>query len=462
MFIGREKELRKLNQYYHSSKFEMLIVYGRRRVGKTRLLTEFIKDKDAIYYAAEENNDFRNMAKFTKIITDHFNEDLNISFNGWEDIFKYISKNLGNEKLVLVIDELPYIALSNLSFLSILQNVIDHDLLNKNIMIILCGSSISFMENKIVSHKSPLYGRKTGQLKIEPFDYFDSAKFFPSYSIKDKIKTYSVLGGIPHYLIKFDNIFSLQSNIIKNILDSSSFLYDEPSNLLHQELRSPVIYNAIIEAIASGSSKINEISTKIHETPTKTNKYIKSLLELQILKKIHPIDKENSKKTIYLINDNLYKFIYKYVYSNRSLIEQDFGEIVYNEKIEPNWNNYLGKIFEDICLEYLLRKNAKLELEFLVEKFGTWWGNNPIKKRQEEIDIVGLSENRGLYCECKYRNEKLGIAVYNQLIERSDLIPKKEKYYYLFSKSGFTPELKELEKNKENLKLISLEDLFNI
>ena len=462
MFLGREKELHKLNQYYQSSKFEMLMVYGRRRVGKTKLLTEFIKDKDAIYYVAEENNDFRNMAKFTKIITNHFNENLNINFSEWEDIFKYISKNLGNKKLVLVIDELPYIALSNLSFLSILQNSIDHDLLNKNIMIILCGSSISFMENEIVSHKSPLYGRKTGQLKIEPFDYFDSAKFFPDYSIKDKIKTYSVLGGIPHYLIKFDNKFSLQSNITKNILDSSSFLYDEPNNLLHQELRSPVIYNAIIEAIASGSSKINEISTKIHETPTKTNKYIKSLLELQILKKIHPINKENSKKTIYLINDNLYKFIYKYVYSNRSLIEQDFGEIVYNKKIEPNWNNYLGKIFEDICLEYLLRKNAKLELEFLVEKFGTWWGNNPIKKRQEEIDIVGLSENKGIYCECKYSNEKLGIAVYNKLVERSDLINKNEKYYYLFSKSGFTPELKELEKIKENLKLVTLEELFNI
>jgi AAA+ ATPase superfamily predicted ATPase len=462
MFIGRKNELGKLDRYYESSRFEMLIVYGRRRVGKTKLLTEFIKGKNAIYYVAEENNDFRNKDKFAKIVMNHFKDELNVKFEEWEDIFKYIAKNIGDDKLVLVIDELPYIALSNLNFLSMLQNVIDHELLNKNIMLILCGSSISFMENEIVAHKSPLYGRKTGQLKIEPFDYYDVAKFFPGYTNENIIKIYGVLGGIPHYLIKFDEKYPLEENIIKYILDASSFLYDEPNNLLHQELRNPAVYNAIIEAIAGGSSKINEIATKINETSTKTSKYIKSLLELRILKRVAPINKEDSKKSIYLINDNLYKFIYRYVYSNRSMIEQDLGELVYHRKIKPDWSSYLGKVFEDVCLEYMLRKNRNLELEFVVEKFGTWWGNNPLKMRQEEIDLVGLSKNEGVYCECKYRNEKIGVAVYDKLIERSNLIPKGKMYYYIFSKSGFTTELQQIAAIKKNVKLITLGELFKV
>lgn len=460
MFIGRKDELDKFNRYYESSKFEMLIIYGRRRVGKTRLLTEFIKDKNAIYYVAEENNDFRNREKFAKIAMNHFEDDLNVKFEEWEDIFKYIAKNIGDEKLVLVIDEFPYIALSNLSFLSMLQNTIDHELLDKSILLILCGSSISFMENDVVSHKSPLYGRKTGQLKIESFDYYDVAKFFPEYKSEDKIKIYGVLGGIPHYLIKFDEKYTVEENIIKYILDASSFLYDEPNNLLHQELRNPAIYNAIIEAIAGGASRLNEIATKINEMPTKTSKYIKSLLELRILKRVVPINKEKSKKSIYLINDNLYKFIYRYVYSNRSMIEQNLGEMVYYKKIEPDLSRYLGKVFEDVCLEYMIRKNRKIELEFIVEKFGIWWGNNPIKMKQEEIDIVGLSENKCIYCECKYRNEKLGIKVYEKLVERSNLIPKEKMYYYLFSKVGFTKELQQISMVKKNVKLITLDELF--
>lgn len=462
MFIGRENELKKLTNYYKSSKFEMLILYGRRRVGKTRLLTEFIKDKNSIYYVAEENNNFRNLKKFSEILTNHFNDEFNYNFDEWSDVFTYISKKTTDERLVIVLDELPYIALSNPSFLSMLQNSIDHELLNKNILLILCGSSISFMENELVAHKSPIYGRKTGQLEIKPFDYYDATNFFPKYSYEDKIKLYSILGGIPHYLIKFDDKKTIKDNTIINILNSSSFLYDEPNNLLHQELRSPMVYNAIIEAIASGASKINEISTKINETTTKTNKYIKSLLELRIVKKISPINNKSSKKHIYLLNDNLYKFIYRYVYSNRSMVEQDFSAIVYQNKIEPDFSNYLGKVFEDVCLEYLMRKNKTMELEFIVEKFGTWWGNNPIKKKEEEIDIVAISENKSIYCECKYRNEKIGTKIYEQLVERSHMIPKESMYYYLFSKSGFTEELKKLSLLKNNIKLITLKELFEI
>jgi hypothetical protein len=460
MFIGRESEMRKLNQFYASSKYEMVVVYGRRRVGKTRLLTEFIKGKNAIFYVAEENNDLLNKAKFSRTVLNHFEESINISFDFWEDIFKYIAKQKQEEKLVIVIDELPYIAFGNPSFMSILQNIIDHVLIDKNIMLVLCGSSISFMENEIVAHKSPLYGRKTGQMKILPLDYYNAGKFFSMYSPEDKFRAYSVLGGIPHYLLHFRNDLSVDENIIRSFMNNASFLYDEPRNLLHQELRNPAVYNTIVEAIADGASKMNEIATKIGETPSKTNKYLRSLLELEIVEKKTPVNDKKSKKTIYWISDNLYNFMFRYVYSNRSLIEQDLGEALYYRSVKEDLDNLYGRVFEEVCVQYLMRKNKLLQLEFMVENFGGWWGNNPILKKQEEIDIVGLSKTEGLYCECKYRNEKLGIRVYEKLVERSHLLPKAKRYYYLFSKNGFSDRLIELSKADENVRLFTLSDLY--
>lgn len=460
MFIGRKKELEQLNALYNSKKFEMLVLYGRRRVGKTKLLTEFVRDKNAIFYVAEENNDFVNKSKFTRIVLDHFNNDINASFEYWEDIFKFIASRTTNEKLIIVIDELPYLAIGNSSFLSILQNVIDHHLLDRQVMLVLCGSSISFMENELVAHKSPIYGRKTAQMKLLPLNYIDSAKFFPEYDVEDLFKAYSVLGGIPHYLLHFDSDISFDENLIRAFLNTVSFLYDEPNNLLNQEFRNPGVYNAIIEAIANGASKMNEISTKIGELPSKTNKYLKSLLDLEIVNKITPIGEKKSKKSIYYLSDNLYNFIYKYIYKNRSIIEQDLGEVFYYKSIKQDINNYYGRIFEDVCMQFLRNKNKQLELEFIVEDFGSWWGSDPVKKRQEEIDIVGMSQNECIYGECKYCNELVGIKIYEKLVERSYLIPKEKRYYYLFSKSGFTKELIELSTIKSNIKLISLEDLY--
>ena len=461
MFIGRQDELKKLNNFYNSKDFEMVIVYGRRRVGKTKLLTEFISDKKSIFYVAEENNDLLNKERFSKVVHQYFNTGLDISFNYWDDIFKYIAKNMGDERVVLVIDEFPYLALANKSLMSTLQNIIDHQLANKNIMVILCGSSISFMENEIVAHKSPLYGRKTGQLKVLPMNYFEVSKFFIGYSVKDRFATYAILGGIPYYLIRFNEKDNLDNNIIKYLMDTSSFLYDEPKNLLHQELRNPAVYNSIITAIAKGCSKINEIATTIGETQSKTNKYIQSLLGLEIVCKKIPIGTKHIKKSIYSINDNLYRFMYKFVFKHRSLLEQGLGKEHYNRNIKPQLNSYYGKIFEDVCTQYLKMKNKRLELPFMVEEFGGWWGNNPKLKIQEEIDIVGLSTKEGLYCECKYRNEKTGISVLKKLISRSNLINREIKYYYIFSKEGFTSELLNKAKTMSNVQLLTLENLYN-
>lgn len=461
MFIGRDNELHELNKLYNEDKFQFSVMYGRRRVGKTTLLTEFCKDKSAIFYVAEEHNNKRNLEKFSDIILSHFGMKGFIpDFTDWDMAFKYIGKMSENNRLVLVIDEFPYIAHANKSIPSILQNVIDHYLKDTKLFLIICGSSMSFMEKEVLSYKSPLFGRKTSQFKIEPFDFFTSTEFCSNYSDEDKVITYGVLGGIPQYLEKFNYDESVEENIKKSFFNKNSYFYDEPKNILKQELREPMFYNSIIEAIAKGSSKLNEISTKVGETSDKCSKYIKNLCELGILEKEIPIgEKDNSRKTLYRIKDNMFCFWFRFVFGNTELIEQRKIDYIYDNKVEPFINQYLGFVFEEICIQYLRQLNFNDRLPFIFESIGRWWGNNPKKKREEEIDIICKNDDNIMFGECKWRNEPLGIDVVNLLVEKSEIFNCTNKYYIFFSKSGFKDDVIDLANKNKNIKLISLSDM---
>lgn len=463
MFIGRSTEMNILDELYNSDKFEMLVMYGRRRIGKTTLLSKFSKNKKSVFFVAEEINDKLLLEKFSKEIAQSMNlANLPLNFESWESAFEYLGKLAMIERIIIILDEFPYMVNSNKGLLSKLQNLIDHKLKNTKLFIILCGSSISFMEDEILAHKSPLFGRRTAQMKIKPFDYYESSLFFNNYSNEMKIIVYSILGGIPHYLLKFNDKIDLIKNLEINIFSKSSYLLDEPINLLKQELRNPSFYNSIIIAIASGETKLSKIALKVGESNSKTAKYIKSLLELHIVSKIIPItEKPNSRKAIYKINDNYFKFYFKYIVENMSLVEQEMGTYVVKSKVLPNINEYVGHVFEDVCNQYLIRMNKKYKLPFVVEKFGKWWGNNQIKKQQEEIDIVGFGDDFAIFGECKFRNEVCNIGVFNKLLERSHLINVEKRFYYIFSKSGFTKKMIETEKERNDLTLIALDDLFN-
>jgi AAA+ ATPase superfamily predicted ATPase len=283
MFVGRKYEIDKLNELYSEEKFHCVVLYGRRRVGKTRLLTEFCKDKNSIFYVSEQHNDLLSLEKFSSQVLEHYDlGEYAPRFESWDAAFKFIGGKAKKEKVVLVLDEFPYLSASNKSILSIIQNNIDHNLINTKLFLVLCGSSISFMENEVLSHKSPLFGRRTAQIIVNQLDFFDSIKFFEGYSNEDKMTIYSILGGVPQYLLQFNNQMSVDENVIKKIYDKSAYLYSETDLLLKQELCNPIVYKSIIEAVANGASKINEISTKIGETTSKTSIYIKSLLELKI------------------------------------------------------------------------------------------------------------------------------------------------------------------------------------
>lgn len=464
MFLGRKKELQTLKSLYAKEGMSFVVIYGRRRVGKTALINEFCKDKKSINYMGIEQNDHGALVSFTEKVLDMFPSGKSLiedKFPSWDKAFEYIGSQISDEKIILSIDEYPYVAAGNPSISSILKKHIDTSFRDKEVFIILCGSSMSFMENQVLGYKSPLYGRRTAQLKVEPLDYYDVAEFFHSFSPEEKLLAYGVTGGIPQYINNVREKGSLKKGIIENFLNTSGHLFEEPSNILKQELREPAMYNSIIAAIANGETKINDIANMTGEDSKKCLKYIRTLMELDIVYKEQPIGAKGSRKSLYILKDMMFRFWYRFVPKNIVNINADMGTIVYEKRIEPYLPDYMGGIFEDVAIEYMIRKNQKLALPMMFDEIGRWWGTNPKFKQQEEIDIVAMAGNEGIFCECKWRNKKTGIQVLEELIRKAELFENcTEKYFMIFSKSGFTDELLDIVKKRKNITLVELEDMF--
>ncbi len=467
--IGREYELECLNELYNSNKFEFLVLYGRRRIGKTTLLTEFAKKHDCLYFLSQEKNTTLNLSEFAKLTKDYFDMDYIPQAEDWNQMINILTERIEfkldknpNEKVCIIIDEFPFIAKEYPTIKSILQHTIDHKWQHKNVMLVLCGSSVSFMVNEVLGYSSPLYGRRTANIELKPLNYLEASKFFPNFSNIDKITAYTILGGIPYYLQIFDDKLSLKENISKYIFDSSSVLREEPMLLLKQEFREPTIYNSIIEAIATGSSKFNEISQKINEETSKCASYMKNLQEVRIVNKIIPYgENANSKKSIYTLSDPFFRFWYKYVFSNSSTLSV-LGPKSYTDTIFNSISSVLGSAFEDVCTQYLVLQARSGKLPFIPNGMGKWWGNNPKKKSQDDVDIMGIKDNQGLFCECKFRNEKFDLSEFNDLICASEIFQNiTDKYYYIFVKSEYTQAVID-ESKKYNVKLLTIDDLFKI
>jgi len=459
MFIGRKQELKDLENLYKSNSFQFLIMYGRRRVGKTELLKQFSKDRNVIFYSALDKNS--NLNDFSKEILDYFNEDNGLYFSSWKDAFLYISNNT-DKRITLIIDEFPYIAKNEPEVKSILQHIIDHVWCNKNIFLILCGSSISFMVNDVMGNKSPLFGRATAIKEIFPMDYLESSEFVKNYSYIDKIKTYCIFGGIPYYLLKVNDKISIEENIINLFINSVSPLKEEPTTLLKAELRDPMIYNSILEAIAMNANKITEIADRTHINVTMLPSYINNLIEMRIIKRIICAgEKPTSKKTQYKISDNLFAFWYRFIFSKQTKIDL-MDSKAFVDTIKEELNTYYGYIFEDICKQYIEHLGKNNKLPFIPSTLSKWWGNNKIRKTQDDIDILGIDKDNYMFCECKFKNEDFEINDFNQLIELSNIFNKaKNKYFYYIVKSSYTKSIIE-ESKKYNCKLLTLKDLYNI
>lgn len=464
-FLGRQNELDKLNKAYNKSGFQMCILYGRRRVGKTTLINEFIKNKNSIFFTAIQNNIEKNISLFAKEVLNYFLPELKgAHFTKIEDILNIITQNVKEEKLILVIDELPYLVESDKSFLSLLQAVIDNKWLNKNIFLILCGSSVSFMEQEVLSSKSPIFGRRTLQIDLKAFNYLEVAQFVPNYTPEEKAICFGVTGGIAKYIAMFDSNKSLDQNIIDLFFSTTAYLYEEPHNLLIQEFRNVSIYADVIDAIASGVNKAVELKDKTKLESASLHNVLNNLIQTRIVVKMHCItDEKNNKKNQYRLTDGMFLFWYKFINNAISLIESDKGEEYYYSFVKPKLHEYMGLVFEDICKQYLLQKSFDKNMHCTVTEVGKWMGTNPAKKEQTDIDIVALDKinNKAILCECKFTNCPIDKNVYESLCEKNNLIDKKYSTvaYFLFSLSGFSDWIKQ-NANKQQIYAISVDDLY--
>ena len=462
MFIGRGKELNALDKLYESDKFEFVVIYGRRRVGKTALINQFIGDKKSIYFMGVESNEKQNLENFSKSIIE-FSSGIQTetTFASFQAALEYVFKMAENERIILAMDEYPYVARSSKSLPSTLQLMIDKYKDTSNLMLILCGSSMSYMEDHVLAYKAPLYGRRTAQMKILPFDFEESCRYFCNMSDEDKALMYGIVGGTPQYLLQMSDKLSVEENIKNTYLNPMSFLYEEPVNLLKQEVREPAIYTAIITAIATGHTRMSEISSKVGENTNVCSNYIKNLMNLGIIKRETPYGEKESKKSIYAIEDNMFYFWYRFVLDNNSVIARGATDLVY-KRIEPQLSNYMGRVFEEICTQYLwkLLLEGKTPIEFV--SLGRWWGNDPIQRSQVELDIMGEQDSESaLFAECKWRNEKVDLDILETLMKRSKLFRYMKVHYYLFSKSGFTKDCIEKAQGMENVTLVSYADILS-
>lgn len=461
-FYCREEELRKLNKRYHAGDFECIIIYGRRRVGKTTLINEFCKDKPTIFFSALNTTEIENLESLSKSIMNYERPDMDAfpEFKTYDAALDELTALSMHERIVFVIDKYPYLAKAKPSISAMLQHIIDHKWNNSKMFLILCGSSMSFMENQVLGQESPLYGRRTEQFKIAPLDYKESAVFHPDLSTEDNALIYGITGGVPHYINKLGVKESVDEALLDNFFDRSSYLYEEPANLLKQELREPAIYNAIITAIAQGASRINDIALKTGQENSVVSKYLGTLIDLGIVKKETPVTEKIGKKTIYELADNFFRFWYRFVPANMSAIDSGRIQKSYANTIKKNLPDYMGLTFEHMCRDYLLYYEKDLPIE--LNQVGQWWGTDNKNKKQVQIDIVGTPVEGDEYIigSCKYRNEKIGLDELELIREYAQVFGKGKKYYYyIFSKGGFTEGLIQAQ-NRREVKLIGLDDLY--
>lgn len=459
-FVDRAQDLATLEEQFAESEATFVVIYGRRRIGKTRLITEFIQNKRSLYFLATEESEEQNLVAFQKQVAELTNDELlkQATVNNWDILFDRLTQ--GEERLVIALDEFQYLGKANPAFPSIFQRIWDTLLSHRNVMVILCGSLISPMESQVLSHESPLYGRRTAQIRMKqvPFRYYQDF-FTNELSRRALIERYSVTGGVPKYIMSFKDSTDIYQAITKNVLNSNSYLYDEPSFLLAKEVTEVGTYFSILKAIAAGNRKSGEIAAALNVKQTGLSKYLKILEQLDILERTVPITElnpEKSKKGLYRIKDNYLRFWFRFVFPQKGLLET--GRI--DEALKTIEHNFIdgqvSYVYEDICRDSLWDLGTESALPFMPNRVGAWWGAGDI-----EIDVVGLNteEGRAVFGECKFWTKPVGINILSHLEEQSEKALRDPAFgpyrnnpvFVLFSIAGFTEDLQAIAKKREDV-----------
>ena len=431
MFIGREHELETLERMYSRNQFAMVVLYGRRRVGKTALMDEFTKSKDTLYFTALQQSDKLNLADFTQEVTRFF--DLPSStpaFADWQSALKYVADRARerSKPFVFVFDEFPYATQSNKSLPSALQIAIDHGFKNTNILIVLSGSNESFMESEVLGSKSPLYGRRSAQIKLKPFDYLDAAEFLPNCQPEELVNHYVTFGGTPYYLTQLEKRKgSYERNVINLCFDPYGLLHEEPMMLLREELRDPGIYYSVLQAMSNGNGTPKAIAEHAGVDQNAISAYLKTLQGLGLAERRVPFgdNPSKSRKGMWVIADPFFSYWYRFVGPNAGSIESGKGEVAARQlAFGEAFSTYAGKQFETVCMQWVKRVNGTDRLPLLATHFGQWWGANPLKKEQTDIDIVAADQSSKtlLLGECKWRNTFDETEAVEALLARVGLI----------------------------------------
>lgn len=457
-FIDREAEMEVLQNEYDRNGSALVVMYGRRRVGKTTLISEFIKGKPALFFLASEESEMQNRLAFKDKAAEFIDSDLlrNASVKNWDVIFKAIMEVSFKSKPVIVIDEFQYIGKSNPAFPSVFQRIWEENLKHRQVMVILCGSLIPMMESQTLAYNSPLYGRRTAQIRLAQIPFRHYAEFFPHKNRRELIEMYAITGGIPKYIELFAESKDIYTAIQNNILNRSGYLYDEPNFLLQQEVSEIGSYFSIIKAIAAGNSRLSSIASMLEVKATGLTKYLKTLADLDIVEREVPVTEENpekSKKGIYKIKDNYIRFWFAFVYPDRSFIESGNCPIVMRKIRKSLVNRHIAYVYEDVCRERLWDLNAEERWPFHFSKIGRWWDAH------DEIDIAAIDPdgNNLILGECKFWREPVGVNVLRSLEDKASRVEWKKQnrhvWYVLFSASGFTEELKQLAEMRSDLLL---------
>lgn len=462
MFFDRENELKRLNERYEEKKAQLIIMYGRRRVGKTELVQEFSRDKPHIYFLADLSSEKEQLELFSEKIWLCTQDESLIDnpFSGWHALLAYLKKLASDRQLIVVIDEYQYLQSSNRAMASIIQKAWDEGLRQSSIFLVLCGSYISFIEQELLAYKSPLYGRRTGQFYIEPMGFYQACQFFESYAIEDKIRAFGILGGMPAYLLQFDEKKSIAQNIEAAFLYSDTFLNNEARFLLMEELKEPRNYFSILKAVALGKTRINDIAQTSGLERGTVVKYLDVLQNLRIVHRDLPATETNpekSRKGMYIIRDNYLRFWFRFIMPNQGFIAENRQDFLLNDRILPYLDQFLGPVFEKICIEYVKNLNRTQALPLEIERIGRYW------KGETEIDIVAYTADRkrAFVGECKWSTKKVGTNILDNLIVKAAALEKEigfhEIYYGLFSRAGFTDGLMQL--NRPDVLLFDLNAL---
>lgn len=459
-FIDRSNEMATLEKEYDRGSASMVVIYGRRRVGKTELIRHFIQDKQSLYFLATEEAEAMNRVAFQEQVADFLNSDLlrSSSIDRWELLFQQLVLTTNEQRLVIVIDEFQYIGKGNPAFLSVFQRIWDTILCKANVMVILCGSLVSMMMSQTLNYDSPLYGRRTAQIKLRPIKFNHYREFFDDAPSEDElIRRYSITGGVPKYIEMFQQSHDLRKAILDSMLNPSSYLFDEPNFLLQKEVTDIGSYFSILRIVAAGNHKPSKISTLIQQKQTNLPRYLKVLIELDLLEREVPVTEANpdkSKKGLYQIKDNFIRFWFQFVYPNRSYIEMGHSDVVMS-RLEKNFiDSQVSFVYEGICREKLWELSATGKLPALLEKVGRWWDN------AHEIDVVGLSEADNLLVlgECKYWTGPIGLNILSQLEQKAAFVDwnreKRKIVYILFSINGFSDDLKNLATARDDVILV--------